>query len=153
MERRTGNRNNKPKGKYVNIGSLLKGESKYGNKGSYLYAKVNVYCGKDQDGNPVNGALILKTVENGKPAYYEVKSMKVTDPTERQDSSFVKKNLSVNLLSDYHVEKLQEPGGKSSSKNAAKAQKNDDSLDSDDLLEDSEKEASDSADSDDDFDF
>jgi len=149
-DRRNGRGGQRQKGKYkskfIGLGSILKGESSYDDK-PFRYISVNVYCGKNKAGKPIQGSLILQTFENGKAAYHKIKTIKITDPTENQDSSFVVKNLSVNLLNPKNVEKMKENGGSSSSKSSARQESDDDLDDSSEELETSE-ESSDELDSD-----
>ena len=97
----------KKEGKFVGVGSILIGTSKF-DQSTYSYVSINVYCGKDKNQKPIHGGLYLKTLEEGEEHWYEVKNMRLSDPSPNQDTSFVKKNLSVNLLNSFNVVPLAE---------------------------------------------
>lgn len=56
------------------VGDLLKGVAR-DNGREYEYINVNVYCGKDDNGQALVGELIASVVVNGEKEYYKINKL------------------------------------------------------------------------------
>jgi len=92
---------NKPKSKFITLGSILSAKNKNKNGQEVVYFKSNVYCGKSKvTGENLMGKLYLVVPqEDGEQKFFEVEMASVIEPLPdaKKRAPYVHYNLTVAL--------------------------------------------------------